>query len=51
MKNRITSYLAAAMLLLALAGAALAVSEVLASKPEIATQMTPDMEHSLSVRP
>ena len=51
MKKRITSYLAAAMLLLALAGAGLAISEVLSAKPEIATQTTLDMDHSLSVRP
>lgn len=51
MKKRITKYIAAAMLLTALTGAAWIVSEVFTTQPEIVSQTAVDMDQTLTVLP
>jgi hypothetical protein len=51
MKKRITNYIAAAMLLTALAGAAWIVSEVFTTQPVMVSKTAVDMDQTLTVLP
>lgn len=51
MKNQIKTFIAAFLLVLAMAGTALVIGEVLMGEPELATLPTIQIDESLSVLP